>query len=132
MDKITDIWSDRTAALRSQHFLTMVSIKIAFQKCAGTKQKRHGNIQTVVNDNKTNQLYGAEFLKHMELLGTGSNLNDHVENVNQSMQIAATAIENPMPQRKRPWISDATLNMIAHKEYARSHGQYDTENNLHK
>ena len=52
--------------------------------------------------------------------------------INQFMQVAATVIQNPEPQRKRPWISDTTLNMISHREYARIHGQYDIESKLHK
>ena len=129
---VSDVWSTRLAALASHHFLVYstlsVQLDVPLRICRRAALDWKALTQPAIQN------------RFVELVGHGlpslqGNIlqNEVWANACQVVQQAAHSVLPAQPKKpNKPWISQATLDVIARKRTARASGDWQTEKTLRK
>ena len=91
------------------------------------KESLHGLSSNLM----TRTLYCEQFCESMQN-ASYQNLNEHASVISNSMCLAASGLLCNLPSRRRPWISDFSLQLIARRNEERGKGTRGIEQAFHK
>ena len=91
------------------------------------KESLHGLSSNVM----ARTMYCEQFCESMHN-SSYQNLNEHASVISNSMCLAASGLVCTLPSRRRPWISDFSLQLIARRNEEREKGNRSIEQALHK
>ena len=135
LPRVVRVGSDRSAALASQHFL--VEAELDFDMCAGPQRRREPRPErTALKHPEIRRAFVHAF--HARLVDemgepSGASIDSYSEAINCSFASAGKAVLPVSPmQPRRPWIRQATLDLITARSSARISGDYETEKKLNK
>ena len=123
-DSVQRVWSDRTAALASHHFLVQAELQVEIQKATPSAPPTRRDISALREPALANS-FNELFTEHMVSHCSGEDVSAH--QLNEKMISAfRDAADRCLPEAalrpKRPWISEQTLAIIRERNDARSRG----------
>ena len=137
LDRVGDISSCRTEALASQHFL--VEAKLAFGGCIpplrNTPKQKQIDRSILKNDQvaRSFKLGFERSLAAATVERDTADVDDLCAAVSTAFAHASVVLEvEPSCTRRKPWISQKTLDTIKDRAQARAAGDWAEERRLHK
>lgn len=139
VDCVQRIYSDRTRALASHHFLVVAEVRLGVPKMPRVAERRRLD-EAALRQADVAKHFAQAFDEHMAASETSAQTHIYPQDVNQFCARMAEAFEGAatdvLPSRavvaRRPWISDATLSLIEARNEARRLGASEREILLNK
>ena len=122
MEMVRDIWSDRTASLPTRHFLVLTELNMHFEQTQKKEPKTSCCLATLRGPPKLDTRFGETYLEARSKLPKTESLDDAAANVAQAMHEASQIAARPQARRHQPWISGATIALLAERDQARTNG----------
>ena len=132
LENVADIWADRDAALRTQHFLMQVFLQVNFPKRAAQPRPVGCNPKLLCSDLVLRNSFAVLFCEQMADMDSAEDLDTHAGNVASATHTASKVAEREGRVPKRPWISQGSLDLIEQREEARKHRWVLAEKDLHR
>ena len=134
--QIASVRSDRWQALASHHFLLEAVLRINIEKTNGSQQFWKRCDITTLKDTCIRNNFASRFAEIAEMKRYGCNLQD-AGSLNDMIctslhDAAAQVLPAAQARRLRPWIGEATLELICSRDAARKQGHRQTELLLNK
>ena len=131
---VLSIGSDRFATLASHHFPVSACLQVGIMtaKSVGRHVKR--NLGALKNPEIRQEFTTNVQAELMNKCNPDLSLDDRWEDIRDVLSQAADKFLPPPTsvEKKRPWISEATLELLKQRSAARLHGDYDIERLLTK
>ena len=129
-DRLISIVSDRSAAIASHHFPVVSVLQVQLQRTdAQTSVRRIVDLEALQNDRVREQL--VRDFKRTMATRTNTSIDSRWQSMCDAMRIA---MSDNLPKlqlpKKRPWISERTLALVAQKCGARSTNRWELEKEL--
>ena len=134
LHEMLNVWSERRATLASHHFLLLATVSPTcqqFQSFRASKTDASRLKETTVSKTFANAFQQALSNQRSEDHGNDVNwLSTRITSAFDSAKEAA--LPEPLVEKRRPWISQTTLDLIQRRHAARAVNDFAEEQRLHK
>ena len=136
LSTIGGVRSWRKLGLSSHHFLVLLELNLSIEKKEPAQRKLTPNV-AALSTPSVQQRFGELFLAAADEKGILStnldgNLSALSSQINECLKVAAAeSVPSLAATPQKPWISQATLNIIESRGVARRAGQHQLEQALH-
>ena len=131
MHWIQDLRSDRTVPLATRHFLMQLRLHLSLD--TSTPMPPRSLERMRVPDNDAKQDYQQGFCNAVGAPAFTLTLDQHARTIRTAMQSASEELLNTSARKpRRPWISQATLDLLTGRDRFRAAGSPEKETDLTK
>ena len=129
---VVAVFSDRTAALRSQHFCLIMDLAIEIPKSSSRIPSSRPDI-SCLSDGAMRREFSNRFVELLpNNFQVGIPLDDMAETVKTAMLSACDVLPRRAATAHRPWIGSRTLLLIEYRNAARAAGSAEQETLLNR
>jgi len=114
--KMTNIWADRTIILASRHFLLRMLLDVKFDTTCTKQCTNTYRLNTLMVDDNAAGYFCRRFVEAAVVPTTPYTLDSHAKHITDAMVYAAEAIKERGREPRRPWISQATLDLLTERD----------------
>ena len=122
IDMVGNIWSDRTAALPTRHYVVLTTLNMQFERTQKKEPKQLCCLATLRGPPKLDTAFGETFVDAYSKLPKTESVDNTAANVAHAMHEASQVAVRAQARRHRPWISGATIALLAQRDQARADG----------
>ena len=116
--KMSNIWADRTITLASRHFLLRMLLDIEFNTTCKKHRRNKYRLDALMVDDEVAGNYSRRFCEAAVVPTSADTLDSHAKHITDAMVYAAETIKNSGREPNRPWISQATLDLLNKRDGA--------------
>ena len=127
---ISDIWTNRGAALPTRHFLMNISVQVKFGKQEAKSTRQRCCLETLRRSPGIGREYCDTFTAALQHETGLLPLDEHADALAQAMRTAAGVADVPERGRAKHWISTGTKELFKQRDTARQAGDRVEEQRL--
>ena len=126
---VQDVYSDRSVALRSQHFILTLVLCLDIPAQPKRQHRPSPDLTTLLSED-AKRLYCDEFVAYVGDCHNSTCENELAIKISDAMHRAAAKLPTKTLSARWPWISEWTLQLIEQRNDARLAGDYAAEMRL--